>query len=177
MTEPRIKIARPGPRLRTDPRTPGITTMAGSVKLLRNQRPVPGQNGIRLGPLRDVFQRFASKPFGNLGQRDSLRIRKPLPHRQMAAQNPILCDQVLVAEQQIPTLSRTPGGVPSGIDRAWWNVHHNDGRSEIILRSSILAERACDGIAPRPSAPLVRKPIRSEIGRTIKQNADAEFML
>ena len=48
-----------------------------------------------------VFQRFASKPFGNLGQRDSLRIRKPQPHRQMASQNPILCDQVLVAEQQI----------------------------------------------------------------------------
>jgi hypothetical protein len=75
--------------------------MAGSVRLLRNQAPVPGQNGIRLGPLRDVFQSFASKPFGNLGQRDSLRIGKPQPHRQMASQNPILCDQVLVAEQQI----------------------------------------------------------------------------
>jgi hypothetical protein len=75
--------------------------MAGSVKLLRNQAPVPGQNGIRLGHLRDVFQRFASKPFGNPGQRDSLRIRKPQPHLQMASQNPILCDQVLVAEQQI----------------------------------------------------------------------------
>ena len=34
-------------------------------------------------------------------QRDSFRIRKPQPHRQMASQNPILCDQVLVAEQQI----------------------------------------------------------------------------
>jgi hypothetical protein len=75
--------------------------MAGSVKLLRNQAPAPGQNGIRLGPLRDVFQRFASNPFGNLGQRDSLRIGKPQPHWQMASQNPILCDQVLVAEQQI----------------------------------------------------------------------------
>jgi hypothetical protein len=41
-------------------------------------------------------------PVGNnLGQRDSLRIRKPQPHRQMASQNPILFDQVLVAEQQI----------------------------------------------------------------------------
>jgi hypothetical protein len=51
-----------------------------------------------------------------------LRIGKPLSHRQMASQSPILCDQVLVAEQQIlihqPRL-RTPGGVPSGIDRAW----------------------------------------------------------
>ena len=75
--------------------------MAGSVKLLRNQAPVPGQNGIRLGHLRDVFQRFAAKPFGNLGQPDSLRIRKPQPHRQMASQNPILYDQVLVAQQQI----------------------------------------------------------------------------
>jgi hypothetical protein len=90
-----------------------------------------------LAPLRDVFQRFAAKPLGNLGQRESLRIGKPQPHRQMASQNPILCDQVLVAEQQIPTPSRTPGGLPSGIDRAWWNVHHNDSRSEIILRSGI----------------------------------------
>jgi hypothetical protein len=45
--------------------------MVGSVKLPRNQTPVPGQNGIRLGHLRDFFQRFASKPLGNLGQRDS----------------------------------------------------------------------------------------------------------
>jgi hypothetical protein len=41
--------------------------MAGSVKLLLNQAPVPGQNGIRLGYLRDFFQRYASKPFGTLG--------------------------------------------------------------------------------------------------------------
>jgi hypothetical protein len=42
--------------------------MEGSVKFLCNQAPVPGQNGIRLGPLRDLFHRFASKPFGSLGQ-------------------------------------------------------------------------------------------------------------
>ena len=38
-----------------------LCQMAGSFKLLRNQAPVPGQNCIRLGHLRDVFQRFASK--------------------------------------------------------------------------------------------------------------------
>ena len=66
--------------------------MAGSVKLLRNQAPVPGQDGIRLGYLRDVFERFTSKPFGNLGQRDPLWIGKPQSHRQMAPQNAILSD-------------------------------------------------------------------------------------
>ena len=66
--------------------------MEGSVKFLCNQAPVPGQNGIRLGHLRDVFQRFAAKPFGNLGQRDPLWIGKPQSHRQMAPQNAILSD-------------------------------------------------------------------------------------
>ena len=100
--------------------------MEGSVKFLCNQAPVPGQNSIRPGPLRDVFQRFASKPFGNLGQRDSLRIRKPLPHRQMASQNPILCDQVLVAEQQI--LIHQP--FQNTRRRAQWN------RSRMVERPS-----------------------------------------
>jgi hypothetical protein len=144
--------------------------MAGSVKLLRNQAPVPGQNCIRLGHLRDFFQCFASKPSGNLGQRDSLRIRKPQPHRQMASQNPILCDQVLAAEQQIlihQTPLRTPGGVPSGIDRAWWNVHHN-GRSEIILRSTILAERGhvfSNSVTKVPFAGSCQKQRTSPVGR------------
>ena len=62
---------------RTDPRTSGIRTVAASVKLPRNQAPVPGEDGIRLGDLRDVFQRFTSKSFGNLGERDSLWVYKP----------------------------------------------------------------------------------------------------
>jgi hypothetical protein len=72
------------------------------------------------------------------------RIGKPQPHRQMASQNPILCDQVLVAQQQIlihePRYERQEACPVESI-RAWWNVDHNDGRSEIILRSSILTER------------------------------------
>ena len=78
-----------------------LCQMAGSFKLLRNQAPVPGENGIRLGHLRDVFQRLATKPIGNLGQRDSLRTGKPQPHRQMASQNPILCDQ---GTRSVPSL-------------------------------------------------------------------------
>ena len=62
---------------RTDPRTSGIRTVAASVKLPCNQAPVPGEDGIRPSDLRDVFQRFTSKSFGYLGQRGSLRIRKP----------------------------------------------------------------------------------------------------
>ena len=86
---------------------------------------------IRLGQLSDSRQAvWQSRP-------------KPQSHRQMASQNPILCDQVLVAEQQIlihqPCYERQEAS--SGIDRASWNVHHNDSRSEIIIRSSILAER------------------------------------
>jgi hypothetical protein len=50
------------------------------------------------GDLRYVFQRFTSKSFGNLGERDSLWVRKPKPRRQMAAQDTILSGQVLVAE-------------------------------------------------------------------------------
>ena len=64
--------------------------MAGFVKLLRNQAPVPNQGGIQLGYLRDVLQRLPCKPHGNLGR----------GHRQMAPQNTILGDQVLVAQQQ-----------------------------------------------------------------------------
>ena len=61
----------------TDPRTPGKSTMAGAVKLPGNQTPVPSQDGIRLGDLRDVFERFPSESFANLGERDSLWVRKP----------------------------------------------------------------------------------------------------
>src|SRR6516165_11234299 len=88
-----------GLKFRRHSRAAGISTMPGSVELLGSQASVPAENGIRLGHLRDVFQRFTPKPFGNLAQRDSLWIRKPQPHRQMAAQNTILSDQVLVAEQ------------------------------------------------------------------------------
>jgi hypothetical protein len=38
-----------------------------------------------------------NRNFGKLGQRDSLRIGKPQPHRQMGSQNPILCYQVVGA--------------------------------------------------------------------------------
>jgi hypothetical protein len=100
--------------------------MSGSVELLRNQAAVPGQNGIRLGHSRDVFQSFTSKPFGNLGQSDSLRIRKPEPHGQMAPQNTILSEKVLVAEQQL--LIHQP--VTNARRRAQWNG------SRMVERSS-----------------------------------------
>ena len=119
-----------------------LCQMAGSFKLLRNQAPVPGENGIRLGHLRDVFQRLASKPFGNLGQRDSLRTGKPQPHRQMASQNPILCDQVLVVEQQIlihqPRYERQEA-CPVELIAHGGTFHHNASRPGII-RTSMLTK-------------------------------------
>ena len=64
---------------------------------------------------------------------------------------------------------RTPGGVPSGIDQHSGTSIITTVGSEIILRSGILAEGACDGIAPRPSAPLGRKRFVVRSARTIKQ--------
>ena len=44
--------------------------------------------------------RFAAQPLGELGQGISLRIREPQPGGQLGAENAILGDQVLVAQQQ-----------------------------------------------------------------------------
>ena len=75
-------------------------TMPGSVELLGNQLSVPAENGIRFGNSRDIIQRFATKPFGDVSQRGTLRIRQPQTGGQLASQNPVLGDQVFVAEQQ-----------------------------------------------------------------------------
>jgi len=74
--------------------------MPRSVELLSNEAPIPAENGVWFGHLRDLMQRFAAKPLGDLGQGSSLRIRQPQPGGQLGAENAILGDQVLVAQQQ-----------------------------------------------------------------------------
>src|SRR5215469_10603233 len=86
---------------RTDPGAAGIDALPRPVELLSNQASVPAENGIWFGHSRDVVQRLATKPFSDLGQRGSFWIGQPQPIRQMASQDAILGDQVLMAKQQL----------------------------------------------------------------------------
>ena len=71
-------------------------------------------------------------------QRDSFRIRKPQPLRQMASQNPILCDQVLVAEQQIlihqPRYERQEGCTVESIVRGGTSIITTVGQRSSFAR-------------------------------------------
>jgi|SRR5258705_4412878 hypothetical protein len=72
-----------------------------SVKLLRNQSPIPGEKGIRPGNARDILQGFAAESFSDFGQGGSLRIRQPEPRRQVRSEDAILGREVFVAQQQL----------------------------------------------------------------------------
>src|SRR5215468_8741527 len=75
--------------------------MPRSVELLSNEAPIPAEKSVWFGYLRDLMHRFAAKPLGDLGQGGSLRIGQPQPGGQLGAENAILGDQVLVAQQQL----------------------------------------------------------------------------
>ena len=78
----------------------GIAATAGAVELVRNQLPIPGEKGIRLGDLCDILQSFASNSLSDLGQGGSLPIRQPEPGLQAGSEDAILGHQVFVAQQQ-----------------------------------------------------------------------------
>src|SRR5262245_61578679 len=74
--------------------------MPGAVELLRDQPPIPTENGVRFGNLRDILQSFAAESLRDLGQCGSLRVRQPEPGRQMGSEDAVLGRQVFVAQQQ-----------------------------------------------------------------------------
>jgi hypothetical protein len=58
---------------------PGIRTLLRAIELLRNQPPVPGQNGGRFGRAGNLGQILTAEAFADFGQRRSLLIRKAEP--------------------------------------------------------------------------------------------------
>jgi hypothetical protein len=48
----------------------------GAVKLLGEQSPIPGQNGVGFGNASDIPERFAAKALSDFTERDLLRVRK-----------------------------------------------------------------------------------------------------
>jgi len=67
---------------------------------VRNQLPIPGEKGIRLGDARDLLEGFATESFGDLGQSGSLCIGQAESGGQMRSEDAILGRQVFVAQQQ-----------------------------------------------------------------------------
>src|SRR5580704_13921837 len=80
---------------RRDARPARIATLSGAVELLRNQSPIPSQNGIRLCYGGDVLQSFASDSLCNFGEGASLWIRQLEPSGQMCPQDFVFRDQIL----------------------------------------------------------------------------------
>ena len=85
---------------------------------MRNQLPIPGEEGIRLGHACDLLEGFSTESFGDLGQSGSLRIGQPESGRQMRSEDAILGRQVFVAQQQFLIDETCHKCVPSEIDRA-----------------------------------------------------------
>jgi hypothetical protein len=134
----------------------------GPVELLHHQSPIPSEKGIRLGNARDILHSLAPESFGDLGQGGSLRQAEP--RRQVNSEDAILGRQVFIAQQQFladEAATQRPEGVPTGIDRAWENVH--DGRTH-MLRSGPRSREYFDhtGIrsapASRPALTIFCKP-------------------
>ena len=82
------------------PAAAGIAATAGAVELVRNQLPIPGEKGIRLGDACDLLEGFATESFGDLGQSGSLCIGQAESGGQMRSEDAILGRQVFVAQQQ-----------------------------------------------------------------------------
>ena len=50
--------------------------MFGTVKLLGDQSPIPGQNSVGFGNLRDIPERFTAKALSDFGQGDPFRAER-----------------------------------------------------------------------------------------------------
>ena len=61
-------------QFRLDRRPAGIAALFGSIELLRNELPVPSQNGVRLGNAGDLCQRLPPEALTNLGEGGPFRI-------------------------------------------------------------------------------------------------------
>jgi len=61
-------------QFRFDRRPTRVAAEFGSIEFLRNQLPVPSQNGVRLGNAGDLCQRFAPEALPNVSKRGSFRI-------------------------------------------------------------------------------------------------------
>jgi hypothetical protein len=62
-------------------RTPWILPVFGAVKLLGEQSPIPGQNGVGFGNASDIPERFAAKALSDFGQGDPFRVGKAQSRR------------------------------------------------------------------------------------------------
>ena len=58
--------------------------MFGDVKLLGDQSPMPRQNSVGFGNLRDIPERFAAKALSVFGEGDPFRVGKAQSHRQLS---------------------------------------------------------------------------------------------
>jgi len=81
--------------------------MSGTVELLSNQSAVPLKYCVRFSDTGHLFQSFATQPFADFGQRDSLRISETYSLGQMRSQDAVLCSQIFILQQQL--LVHQPG--------------------------------------------------------------------
>jgi hypothetical protein len=72
----------------------------GTVELVGDEPPVPGEDAVRFGHASHLVQSFASESLADLSQRASLRIRRPQPCWQARPENSILRGQVLVLKEE-----------------------------------------------------------------------------
>ena len=83
-----------------DPGTTWIRAALRAVKLLRDQPPMPGQDGFRLDDARNFFERLLAELFTDLGKGLPLAISKLEPALDLIAQDLVFGHQILVAKLQ-----------------------------------------------------------------------------
>jgi hypothetical protein len=87
----------------------------GTVELVGDEPPVPGEDAVWFGHASHLVQSFASESLADLSQRASLRIRQPQPCWQVRPENSILRSKVLVLKEEflVDQPLHTPGDEPN----------------------------------------------------------------
>jgi hypothetical protein len=80
--------------------TPQGLALLGAIKLLGDERAVPGEDRVGLDDARYLRQGFPSQPLANLRQRLPLPIAQLDAAFDLLAQYPVFCHQIFIAQQQ-----------------------------------------------------------------------------
>jgi hypothetical protein len=84
-----------------NPRPTSSSSKSRSVKLVRDEFSVPAENRIRVRRCCQMFQSLASQPVSNLGQCCLFAFRKQQPTLDLTSEDPVLCRQILVPQQEL----------------------------------------------------------------------------
>ncbi len=67
----------------------------------RDKLAVPAEDGVRLGGVRHVRKRLAAEPMTDFSERRSLGVREQEPSLELAFEDSVLSDKILIARQQL----------------------------------------------------------------------------